>query len=324
MNITIGRVAALFFLMSLCLLFGQEVIDEVVAVVNGEILSRSDVKGRFELLTQGLRTQVSGEAFETQVETLRKNLIDRMITELLLLQKAKEARLDVREQVRLTIDNIKSQNNLESDEDLHVALRREGIDYNLWVRQMEEDLLRQAVLFSEVDRKIAIDDADVVKEYKAHPEMYTEPEEVALRGIFLSEEKASAEELESRKSEVSGKLAAGEDFAALAGIYSDGPAGDSGGDLGTFKKGELDLVLEGAVQKLQPGQVSGWLKSKNGWSLLRLESRKERKLKPFEDVRKEIEEKLYFDKRTKAIDVFLDSEKRKSQIKILRPNVLDY
>lgn len=324
MKTRIRRATVLAAVLCLPLLFGQQVIDEVVAVVNGEIITLTEVRARYELMVQALRAQISGEALETQIESLRKILLDRMITELLLLQKARELRIDVREQVRLAIDNIKSQNGLESDDDLRVALRREGLDYAVWVRQMEDDLQRQAVLFNEVDRQIVIDDADVVNEYKTHPEGYTEAEEVQLGGIFLSGDSASTEEVEAKKNEVSGKLAAGEDFAALAGVYSDGPGKENQGNLGTFKKGELDPVLERAVEGLQPGRVSSWVQTRNGWYLLRLEGRKEKTLKPFEDVKKDIEEKLYNEKRVKAIEEYLETAKSKNYVKILRPDVLDY
>lgn len=324
MNARIGRTAALFILLGLSFVSGQEVIDEVVAVVNGEIITRSEVKDRYEMLLQALRAQAGGQDVESQIEFLKKNLLDRMVTELLILQKARQLKLDVREQVRLTIDNIKSQNGMESDEDLKAALRREGLDFNRWVRQMEEDLLRQAVLFNEVDRQIAIDDSDVVNEYKTHPEEYNDPEEVRLSGIIISDVEHSAEEAEARKNEASSRLAGGEDFAALAEALSDGPVKDNRGDLGAFKKGELDPVLEEAARGLKPGQVSGWLKARNGWYLLRLDSRKESALKPFDDVKKEIEEKIFNRKRAAAIEKYVEAEKARNSVTILRADVLDY
>jgi peptidyl-prolyl cis-trans isomerase SurA len=317
-----GTLLSLLLALILPLAAGQEVIDEVVAVINGDIITLSEVKARNDLLVQALRAQLSGEEFDKQYELLKQNLLDRMITEVLLLQKAREMKLDVREQLRATIDNIKKQNNLDSDEDLRLALSREGLDYNTWLRQMEEDLMRQAVLFSEVDRQIVIDDAEVVKEYRARPELYTEPEEVSLRGIFLSEADHPAETLESQKNDIKAKLAAGEDFASVAGLYSDGPAKDVQGDLGSFKTKELDPVLEKAVAGLQPGQTSAWVKAKNGWYLLRLENRKASRLRPFEEAKKDMEERIFNQKRAQAIDEYMGKLKQKNYIKIVRPNPL--
>jgi parvulin-like peptidyl-prolyl isomerase len=325
MRISASIRTALFLMLALALPLaaGQQTIEEIVAVVNGDIITLSEVKARNELMIQALRAQFSGEEFSKQYELLKQGLLDRMITELILLQKAREMKLDVREQVRTTIDNIKRQNNLDTDEDLRLALAREGIDYNNWLKQIEEDLLRQAVLFSEVDRQIVIDDAEVVKEYKTHPDNYTEPEEVHLRGIFLSEEGNPGETLESKKREISDKLAAGQDFLSLAGLYSEGPAKETQGDLGTFKKKELDPVLEKAVAGLQPGKISAWVKAKNGWYLLRLESRKVSRLRPFEEAKKDIEERIFTQKRAQAIEDYVAKLKQKNYIKILRPNALE-
>ena len=317
-----GTLLGLLLALALSLAAGQEVIDEVVAVINGDIITLSEVKARNDLLVQALRAQSSGEEFDKQYELIKQNLLDRMITEVLLLQKAREMKLDVKEQVRATIDNIKRQNNLDSDEDLRVALNREGLDYNIWLRQMEEDLMRQAVLFSEVDRQIVIDDAEIVKEYRARPELYTEPEEVNLRGIFLSESDHPAESLESKKNEISAKLTAGENFASVAGLYSDGPIKDVQGDLGSFKTKELDPVLEKAVAGLQPGQTSAWVKAKNGWYLIRLENRKASRLRPFEEAKKDTEERIFNQKRAQAIDEYMGKMKQKNYIKIIRPNPL--
>ena len=317
-----GTLLGLLLALILPLAAGQEVIDEVVAVINGDIITLSEVKARNDLLVQILRAQVSGEEFDKQYELLKQSLLDRMITEVLLLQKAREMKLDVKEQVRVTIDNIKRQNNLDNDEDLRLALSRERLDYNTWLKQMEEDLMRQAVLFSEVDRQIVIDDAEIVKEYRARPELYTEPEEVSLRGIFLSESDHPAETLESKKNEISAKLTAGENFASLAGLYSDGPIKDVQGDLGSFKTKELDPVLEKAVAGLQPGQTSAWVKAKNGWYLIRLENRKASRLRPFEEAKKDIEERIFNQKRTQAIDEYMGKLKQKNYIKIIRPNPL--
>ncbi len=317
-----GTLLVLLLALILPLAAGQEVIDEVVAVISGDIITLSEVKARNDLLVLALRAQFSGEEFDKQYELIKQNLLDRMITEVLLLQKAREMKLDVKEQVRATIDNIKRQNNLDSDEDLRLALNREGLDYNTWLRQMEEDLMRQAVLFSEVDRQVVIDDAEIVKEYRARPELFTEPEEVSLRGIFLSESDHPAEALESKKNEISAKLTAGENFASLAGLYSDGPIKDVQGDLGSFKTKELDPILEKAVAGLQPGQTSAWVKAKNGWYLIRLENRKASRLRPFEEAKKDIEERIFNQKRTQAIDEYMGKLKQKNYIKIIRPNPL--
>jgi len=189
---------------------------------------------------------------------------------------------------------------------------------------MEEDYLKQAVIFSEVEKYIVIDDSEIVNYYKLHPEEFTEPEEFRLRAIYISTEGKTEEEVESKKKEISEKVQAGDDLASLASQYSDGPGKESQGDLGTFKKGQLEKSLEEAVEKLKIGEITPWLKGRNGWYLLKLEEKKESRLRSFEEVKKNVEEKLATEKRQKKVAEFLKKIREESYIKILRPNPLDF
>ena len=200
---------------------------------------------------------------------------------------------------------------------------QQGVDYDQWLRQLEENMLKQGLIYSEVDRSIVLDDSEIVGYYKLHPQEFTEPEEYKIRAVYLSTEGKAAAALEEMKNEISGKLKAGEPFNVLAKDYSDGPAKESEGDLGTFKKGELDKTLEQAVSKLKAGETSGWIETKNGWYLLKLEEKKDSRLMTFEEVKKNVEERLFTQKREKKLEEYLKGLREGSYIKILKPNPLD-
>jgi parvulin-like peptidyl-prolyl isomerase len=309
---------------ALTLLAGGEVIEAIVAIVNDDIITLSQYKNQHEALYQMLRARLQGEEFQIQYRRARKELLDTMITELLLLQEARKRGINVDEQVKLAIENIKEENGFNSDEELRLAMRQQGIDFETWKNQMKENIMKQGVIVTEVDRSIVLDDAEIVNYYKLHPEEFTEPTEYRLRAIHVSATNRSDEEVEERKKEIKSRIAAGEEFAVLAGIYSEGPEKESQGDLGTFKKGELENSVEQAVEKLKIGEISPWLKVKDGWYLLRLEERKEERIKPFEEVRKDIEEKLFTEKREKKLKEFIERLKEQSYIKIINPNPLGF
>jgi parvulin-like peptidyl-prolyl isomerase len=197
------------------------------------------------------------------------------------------------------------------------------MDYDQWLRQLEDNMLKQGVIYSEVDRSIVLDDSEIVGYYKLHPQEFTEPEEYKIRAVYLSTEGKAPAALEEMKKEIGGKLKAGEPFNVLAKEYSDGPAKESEGDLGTFKKGELDKTLEQAVSKLKTGETSGWVETKNGWYMLRLEEKKDSRLMTFEEVKKNVEERLYTQKKEKKLEEYLKGLREKSYVKILKPNPLD-
>jgi len=300
-------------------LLRADIVEEIVAIVNGEVITLSDYKEQFNSMVQLLRSQLSGEAYFKEYEKLKDNLLDMMITDLLLLQKAREKGLNVKEQVKATIEQIKKQNNLESDEELMQAMRSQGIEYNQWAKQLEENYLRQAVIYSEVDRTIVLDDSEIVQYYKQKPQEFVVPPEFHIKVIYLSSTNPGVEE---KKQEISAKLKNGGKFEDLVAEYSEGPK-DNGGDLGFFKKGEMDKALEAAVEKLKVGEISDWVEARNGWYLLKLEEKKDSYQKKFDEARKEIEEKIYLEKRQKKIEEYVNKLKEESYIKILKPNPLN-
>jgi len=304
-------------------LLGQEVVESIVAIVNDDIITLSQFKKAHDQIYQMLRSQLQGEEFQRQYDRMKKELLESMITELLLLQEAKNRGLNVAEQVRLTIDNIKQENGMNSDEELMLAMRRQGIDFEAWKNQMEENIMRQGVIVTEVDRNIVIEDSGTVNYYKSHPEEFTDPIEYKLKAIYISSQQRSSEEAEKLKQEISSKVAAGEEFASLASAYSEGPEKETQGDLGRFKEGELAKDLEEAVVNLKTGETTPWLKVQDGWYLLCLEEKKERRLKAFEEVKKQIEEKIFAERRQEMLQKFLEELKERSYIKIINPKPFD-
>ena len=316
-------VFALFGLAAVLSLAAGQVVEEIVAVVNDDVITLSQYKEQYDSTIQQMRAAFQGEEYEKQLAMLKKEMLNMMITDLLLMQQAKEKNLNVGEQLKAAVENIKKENNIASDEDMKRALRQQGMDYDQWLRQLEDNMLKQGVIYSEVDRSIVLDDSEIVGYYKLHPQEFTEPEEYKIRAVYLSTEGEAPAALEEMKNEIGGKVKAGEPFNVLAKEYSDGPAKESEGDLGTFKKGELDKALELAVSKLKTGETSGWVETKNGWYLLKLEEKKDSRLMTFEEVKKNVEERLYTQKKDKKLEEYLKGLREKSYVKILKPNPLD-
>jgi parvulin-like peptidyl-prolyl isomerase len=318
------RVLIFVFLLALnagVFLSSQEIVEEIIAIVNDDVITRSEYEENLRALYQAMRSQLEGEELNKQYNLMKKNLLDTMIRDMLLLQEAREKGFDVTEQVNLYIGNLKKENNIETDAQLRQELRKQGMVFEAWREQLEENFLKQALIYSEVDRFIVTDDSEIVSYYKLHPEEFTEPSEYRLRVIYLSTEEQSEEELQAKKEEISRRISEGEELADLAAQYSEGPEKESQGDLGSFKKGELEKTLEEAVEKLNPGEIHPWLEARNGWYLLKLEEKKESRVKTFEEVKKEIEQKIFFERKRKKTEEFIKKLLESNYIKILnRPS----
>lgn len=318
----------LVILLSWCFLPGQEVVDAIVAIVNDEIITVSDYMREHDMIYELLRSQLKGEEFNIQYEKEKEGLLDRMITERLLLHEAE--RLDIRstanidEQIKILVDNIKEQYNIGSDQEFRRMMAQQGIDYDNWIAQQEKNILQQALIFNEVGRNIAIDETDVINYYDLHPDEFTELPTYKLKGIYVSSDDKSEQAAKEIMDEVSKKLAAGEDFESLAGQYSEGPGKETQGDIGIYKKGEMDKALEEAVANLEEGDLSSWVRIPSGWFLLKLEEKTESRLRPFEEVKKEIEDKLFMQEQQVKVQAYVEDLKKRSYIKILIPDPLKY
>jgi peptidyl-prolyl cis-trans isomerase SurA len=302
-----------------------QVVEEIVAVVNDDIITLSQYKQQFEIQSQQLKAaNLPKEEYDKQYKIMKTELLNAMITELLVLQQAKEKNLNVNEELKNNVAAIKKDNNFSSDDDLRRAVQQQGISYEQWLKQFEERLLKELVMVTEVYRSIALDESEVVQYYKQHPQEFTVPAEFKLSAIYVESAGRTPEALEALKAEISGKIQGGTAFADVASASSDPPFKDAKGDMGTFKKGELEKTLEEAVDKLKAGEVSPWVGTKTGWYLLKLENRKDAYLRTFDEARSEVQDKLTGAKRQKKGEEYIAALKEHSFIKILKPNPLDY
>jgi parvulin-like peptidyl-prolyl isomerase len=319
-----NRIIAVFvFFIGAGFLSSQETVEAIVAIVNDDVITLSDYKREYDNLYRMLRTRLQGEQLDQQWDAAKANLLDSMITDLLLIQEAGKMGLNVNEQVKMTIENIKSENNLTTDEQLRQALAQQGMDFETFRSDLETQFLKQNIIFGEVGRKIAIDDSVIVAYYKQHEEEFIEPVEFTIKAIYIAEEGKLSDEIETKKQEIDSRIEAGDEFGQLSSEYSEGPEKDSQGDLGSFKKGELERTLEEPVEALEVGGTSPWLNMRGGWWRLKLVDRKEKHLKAFEDVRKEIEDKLFSEEQQKELEKYLNDLKERSYIKILLPNPIE-
>ena len=302
----------------------QDTVEAIVAIVNDDVITLSDYKSAQELLYQSLQAQLQGEKLENQYRLMLKDLLDKMVTELLLSQEAEKKGINVNEQLKMMIENIKNENNIGSDQELIQAFAQQGVDINDWKEENRKMLLQQGVVYSEVGSSIVIDDSEIVNYYKQHPEQYTEPEEYTLQAVYISSEGKIEEEIQGKKEEIQGKLDTGEDFNTVASEYSEGPEKESNGDMGSFKRGELAKSLEQAVEGLKAGELTPWIETPNGWYILKLKDRKESHLKEFDECRKGIEEKLFGERNQEKLQEYLQKLKKRSYIKILRQDPIDY
>jgi len=293
-------------------------VSGIAAIVNDEIITSYEADRETDLLVKEAEKKSAVDpATRTQIRTAA---INKLIDKKLIEQKIRELNIKVsEEEVRQAIEDVKKQNNL-SQENLVAALAGQGLSFDAYRSQLKEQLERLRLVSQEVRAKIQVSEKEMLDYYGANPARFSAEEQFRVRHIFLKiPKKASAKDIERIrvKAETVLKEAKGDaDFAELAKKYSDDPLAKEGGDLGTFRLGEMLPEADAAVKKLQPGEVSGLIVTATGFDIIKLEQRFAGQVKPFASAKAEIEELLYKKKSEERFNQWLDELRQGAAIEI--------
>lgn len=289
-----------------------EIVERVVAKVNGEIVTLSDFTARQVQAAQAAR--VTADRIEQFLRQNNARILQDAIDEVLLLQRAKELGFRMPpEYIADVIENIKKENNIASEEAFQEQLAREGMTVDDLKRSVERSIMTRQVLSREVESKIQVSEADVIADYEARRAEYTKPPAVHLQELLVTT--ADGDALEQAQALVA-RARAGEDFAELARTYSSAPSRSSGGDLGLLNHGDLHPDLEKIAFGLQAGGVSDPIPSAAGYKILRVEARVEGGTTPLEKVREEIQKRLTSARRADAYELYLADLRKSAAIDI--------
>jgi parvulin-like peptidyl-prolyl isomerase len=279
---------------------GAEIIEQVLVKVNGEIITKSEFETRQIAELRARPELATGNPTQAQLEALvaeiTPELILNMVDELLFVQRGREQGYALGdEQFEEIVDDIKTRNNLDTDEKFAEALQQEGMTQADLRRSMENRIIAQAVVREEVTSKITVTEEEARTYYEDHREELTTPSEVTLRemlfavpvseqGVNVAEDDAAL----ARAREVRERLVAGEPFARLAGGYSGAASRANGGLIGPFQTSELAPQLVELLAPMAVGDITEPIRTDRGYMILKLESRVGATLPPFEQVRSQI------------------------------------
>ena len=251
-------------------------IDRVVAVVNDDIISRSELDARLERVRVQLRQ--SGTA-PPPPDALRRQVLERLILRRLQLQIARNSRMRVEdESLNRTILRIAEQNELTLRE-FRDAVERDGYDFARFREEIRDDILIAEVRRRQVENQINISQRDIDDYISMMESRGTEADRHRYRIghiLIAVPDGASSEEIDEareRAGRVLEELRAGADFANMAVTHSDGQKALEGGDLGWRLASDLPTMLADAVLRLETGDVSEPVRSASGFHLVKLVDR---------------------------------------------------
>ncbi len=298
----------------------SRLIEEVVARVNNEIITASDLERSRQQLAEEIRQECASctqEQYAARVAEKEKNLLRDLIDQSLLAQRGKDLGISVETKVVKRLDEIRQRNGLESMEALERAIEAQGSSFEDFKNNIRNALLTEEVIRREVQSDIQIDRSEAQKYYDAHKEDFKRPDMVYLREIFVTTDKktdAEIPELEKKANTLLERVKKGEDFGELAKHFSDGQTAKEGGELGEFKRGELDPKIEEVVFKLNRNQLTDVIRTKNGFMILQMEMRYEAGIQPLDKVENEIMYRLQLEKTEPALRNYLKTLREESYV----------
>jgi peptidyl-prolyl cis-trans isomerase SurA len=306
----------------------KRVVEEIIARVNNEIVTMSDLRRANDSMRQDVQEECrncSQAQISAQVAEREKNVLRDLINQSLLVQRGKDMGINVETDVVKRLDEIRTRNNLSSMEELQQKVEESGVGWEEFRSNIRNNLLMQEVVRREVGSRLIIDKDELNKYYEEHKEEFHRQEMVYLSELFVSTEgKTEAEipALEEKAKKLLDRVKNGEDLEELAKRYSDGETAKQGGALGGFQKGQLSKELEEVAFKLKPKDLSGVIRTKTGFLVLRVDQRFEAGLQPMDKVENEIMNRLYSQKMQPAMQAYTTKLREESYV-LVKPGYND-
>jgi parvulin-like peptidyl-prolyl isomerase len=297
-----------------------ELINEIVARVNNDIITRIDYLAALQDFKTELARQMTGKSeaeVNAEYERQKGTVLDIMIENLLLEQKAKELSIDVEAEVNQQMAEIAKQNQFQNVLKFEEALKAQGIDPDNARASIRQRLQQQYVIQREVLHPIfqSVTEKDKRDFYEKHKEEFTERGAVTLSEIFLPLEGRTASEVEQRAKRLVAELRAGANF--VEAVKNNSPANRASraqdGKIGSFKliAGELKEDIVAAISNLKDGEITEPIRVQDGFQIIRVDERKQPVLRGYQDA--EVQEIL-----PRAVTMEKADEARKKYLGQLR------
>jgi len=288
------------------LLSAAQVEDGIVAIVNSDLIMLSEIKRELAPERERIQKEYRGDALARRLKTAEYMALTSMIERKLQLQEAKARGVTVTDhEVRQAALQMKQQGKT-IDETNPADMKR-----------IQEQMTLLRVVEHAVQGGIMVADSDIKRYFQEHRDRFALSEEYTLSQILIKprspDDTAGARE---KVREIMTRLKQGESFEDLALRFSDGPNASHGGSLGLVRQGELLPEIERTITTLVPGGISDAIETSEGYHIMRMEDKKPKQFRPYEQVRNEIQRLLFQQKSEDVFQEWLAGLKNKAYIEI--------
>jgi peptidyl-prolyl cis-trans isomerase SurA len=310
-----------FALLPICrAAFAQEaqVVDGIAAVVNGDVITFSQVRQLSAPREKLLRSQFTGQELENKLQEVHKLALKDLIDRRLIIQAFKKESFQIPDHI--------------VDQRVHDIVRESfGGDRNTFVKTLEaqnyslgefkekemERIIVSAMRSHNVKTNYIISPTKIEDFYRKHRDLFTTKEEIKLRMIMISGQKdtGNAQAQKALAEEVLGKLASGGEFEQVAQIYSEDSTKENGGDWGWIQRNTLAAPLEKFAFNMPVGRISSIIDYAGNYYILKVEDKRGGTTKSLAEARSDIEKKLIQDEAAQIQERWIASLREKAYIR---------
>ncbi len=287
--------------------YGGTTVEEIVARVNDQVITRSEYdRSQTERDQEARQRGASMQEISASHRDLLRDLIDQQ----LWLAKGKELGITGETELINRLNDIRKQYNMATMEDLEKAAKDQGVSFEDFKANIRNQIVTQQVMRDQVGRRIAPTPGEIQRYFEAHKQEYAQPESVKLGEILIStgpnpDDQQKLAEAKAKADDIMNRLRAGGDFAQLARSFSDGTTGAQGGDLGQYKRGQLDKVFEEKTFALKTGEYTEPIRTKQGYVILKVNEHVAGGVPQFKDVEGDVEQNYFMAKMEPAMREYL-------------------
>lgn len=294
-------------------------VEKIVAVVGDDIILQSEVEERAQPFMQEIAAIPNPTQRAARANALRREVLDQLINDHLILQQAQELKLSVSaEEVDRSIEQIKKDHGL-NDATLLQALRGQGQTMSSYRAELRRSLLRFRVIQIAVGSKIAVSDKELQEYYERNTKSGANLQ-VKASHIFIAIPEGADTATVQEKEALAKKLlerAKGDDFAKLAREHSQDPnTRADGGDLGYFGRGVLPKAIEEMVFSMRVGEVRGPVRADRGFHVIKLVDKRAEAVKPFAEVKDDLRRQLQQKETERQTRNYLSELRRRTLVEL--------
>jgi peptidyl-prolyl cis-trans isomerase SurA len=307
------------------------VIEEIIARVNNQIITRTEYQRSKEQLKQESQQQDPANADKSYAER-EKDVLRDLIDQQLLLEKGKDLGITADTELIKKLDEMRKEMKLESMDDLEKAAQSQGISFEDFKLNLRNQIITQQVIGREVGQKMTIPKEEIQKFYDEHKSEMEQPEQIRLSEILVSTDKKgdadSTDETqrltaaEAKAKALLEQIRKGSSFEEVAKKSSDGPTAAQGGDLGGFKRGALAKELEDKTFAMKAGEVSDIIRTKQGFVILKVTEHHNAGVPPLNEIEGRIQDAIYMRKLQPALRAYLQKLREEAYI-FTKPGYVD-